>query len=42
MSTTVHSTAIVSPKAQLGDNVVVGPYAVIEDDVVIGSGTNIA
>jgi UDP-N-acetylglucosamine acyltransferase len=42
MSTTVHSTAIVSPKAQLGDNVVVGPFAVIEDDVVIGSGTNIA
>lgn len=42
MSTNVHSTAVVSPKAQLGDNVAVGPYTIVEDDVVIGSGTLIA
>ncbi|HYQ87160.1 MAG TPA: acyl-ACP--UDP-N-acetylglucosamine O-acyltransferase [Bacteroidota bacterium] len=42
MSVTVHSTAVVSPKAQLGDNVSVGPFTVIEDDVTIGSGTAIA
>jgi UDP-N-acetylglucosamine acyltransferase len=42
MNGSIHSTAIVSPKAQLGDNVVVGPYTVIEDDVVIGSATTLA
>ena len=42
MSVTVHSTAVISPKAQLGDNVSVGPFTVIEDDVTIGSGTAIA
>jgi UDP-N-acetylglucosamine acyltransferase len=41
MPTQVHSTAIVSSKAQLGDNVVISPYVVIEDDVVIGDGTSI-
>ncbi|MBW7887024.1 MAG: acyl-ACP--UDP-N-acetylglucosamine O-acyltransferase [Bacteroidetes bacterium] len=39
MSTTIHSTAIVSPKAQLGNGVTVDPYAIIEDDVMIGDGT---
>jgi UDP-N-acetylglucosamine acyltransferase len=42
MSTTVHATAIVSPKAQLGDSVSIGPYTIVEDDVVIGSGTTVA
>ncbi|OLD81758.1 MAG: acyl-[acyl-carrier-protein]--UDP-N-acetylglucosamine O-acyltransferase [Ignavibacteria bacterium 13_1_40CM_2_61_4] len=42
MSVTVHSTAVVSPKAQLADNVSVGPFTVIEDDVVIGAGTAVA
>jgi UDP-N-acetylglucosamine acyltransferase len=42
MSTSVHTTAIVSPKAQLGDNVTVGPYSIVEDDVTIGSGTTVA
>ena len=42
MSSTVHPSAIVSPKAQLGDNVCVGPFTIIEDDVVIGNGTTIA
>lgn len=32
----VHPTAIVSPKASLGENVTVGPYVVIEDDVAVG------
>jgi UDP-N-acetylglucosamine acyltransferase len=42
MSITIHTHAIVSPKAQLGENVTVGPFSIIEDDVVIGSGTTIA
>jgi len=37
----VHPTAIVSPRAALGRDVVVGPYAVVEDDVTIGDGTEI-
>lgn len=41
MSMTIDSHAIVSPKAQLGENVSVGPFAIIEDDVIIGSGTTI-
>lgn len=31
----IHSTAVVSPKAKIGENVKVGPYAVIGNDVVI-------
>ena len=41
MSTKIHPSAIVSPKAELAEGVIVGPCAVIEDDVVIGSGTKI-
>lgn len=41
MSTSIHSSSLVSPKAQLGENVTVGPFTVIEDDVVIGNGTSI-
>ncbi len=37
----IHPTALVSPKAQLGENVSVGPFAVIEEDVVIGDGTQV-
>jgi UDP-N-acetylglucosamine acyltransferase len=37
----VHPTAIVSPRAVLGSDVVVGPYAIVEDDVVVGDGTEI-
>ena len=37
----IHSTAIISNKADLADDVVVGPYAVIGDDVEVASGTQI-
>jgi len=39
MSTIIDSHALVSPKAQIGENVTIGPFSVIEDDVIIGSGT---
>lgn len=32
----IHSTAIVSPKAKIGDGVIVGPYSIIEDHAVLG------
>lgn len=35
----IHSTALVSPRAQLGSDVTVGPFTVIHDDVVVGNGT---
>jgi len=38
---TIHPTAVVSPKANLAEDVVVGPYAVIDGSVTIGAGTNI-
>ncbi len=34
---TIHPSAIVSAKANLGENVSIGPYAVIEGDVEIGN-----
>jgi UDP-N-acetylglucosamine acyltransferase len=37
----IHSTAIVSPRAELGENVTVGPYAVIEDNVQVGEGSTV-
>ncbi|MDH3441055.1 MAG: acyl-ACP--UDP-N-acetylglucosamine O-acyltransferase [Gammaproteobacteria bacterium] len=37
----IHSTAIISNKADLADDVDVGPYAVIGDDVEVASGTQI-
>ncbi|MFT5207367.1 MAG: UDP-N-acetylglucosamine acyltransferase [Candidatus Omnitrophota bacterium] len=36
-----HSTAIISPKARIDDDVEVGPFCIIGDDAVIGSGTKI-
>ena len=38
----IHSTAIVSPKAEIAADVEIGPYSIIGDDVQIGSGTTIA
>lgn len=34
--TQIHSTAIVSKKAKIADNVSIGPYSIVEDDVEIG------
>jgi len=39
MARTIHPSAIVSPKAELADEVVVGPHAAIDDHVTIGPGT---
>ncbi|MDQ1267266.1 MAG: Acyl-ACP--UDP-N-acetylglucosamine O-acyltransferase [Bacteroidota bacterium] len=40
-STVIHQTAIVSEKAQLGENVRIGPYSIIEEDVEIGDNCEI-
>ncbi len=37
----IHSTAVVHPEAEVGDDVVIGPYSVIGPNVRIGSGTRI-
>jgi UDP-N-acetylglucosamine acyltransferase len=37
----VHPTAVVSPRAVLGDGVVIGPLCVVGDDVEIGPGTRL-
>ncbi len=37
----IHSTAIVSPKAEIASDVEIGPFTIIEPDVVIGEGTKI-
>jgi UDP-N-acetylglucosamine acyltransferase len=41
MSTSIHPTAIVSPKARIGENVTIGPFCVVHDDVEIGAGTTL-
>jgi UDP-N-acetylglucosamine acyltransferase len=38
----IHKSAIVSPRAELADDVTIGPNAIIEEDVVIGAGSRIA
>ena len=35
----IHPTAVISPKAKLGENVSVGAYTVIEDGVIVGDNT---
>lgn len=37
----IHSTAIVEPKAEMGEGVEIGPYSVVEKGVIIGEGTKI-
>ena len=37
----IHETAIVHPKAEIGENVEVGAFSIIRDNVTIGSGTQI-
>ncbi|MES3021373.1 MAG: acyl-ACP--UDP-N-acetylglucosamine O-acyltransferase [Pseudomonadota bacterium] len=39
MATTIHPTAIVDPKARLGEGVAVGAYSLVGPDVTIGDGT---
>ena len=41
ISINIHPSAIINPKAQIGENVKVGPFVIIENDVVIGDGTEI-
>ena len=41
MNNNIHPTALVSSRAQLGENNNIGPYATIEDDVQIGSGNSV-
>lgn len=41
MRNDIHSTASVSPKAEIGEGVSIGQCAIIEDDVVIGDGCQI-
>lgn len=38
----IHSTAIVSSKAIIGEGVEIGPFSIVEDDVVIGDNTHLA
>ncbi|OGP88651.1 MAG: acyl-[acyl-carrier-protein]--UDP-N-acetylglucosamine O-acyltransferase [Deltaproteobacteria bacterium RBG_16_48_10] len=37
----IHPTAIIDPKAEIGEDVEIGPYSVIEKGVIIGEGTKI-
>src|SRR6266508_672353 len=37
----IHPSAIISPSADIGENVSIGPYSVIGDDVVIGDNVSI-
>jgi UDP-N-acetylglucosamine acyltransferase len=37
----VHASAVVSPRAALGEGVTVGPFAVISEDVSLGAGTSV-
>ena len=39
--TGIHATAIVDPRARVGEGVTIGPYTVVDGDVEIGSGTTI-
>ena len=37
----IHSTAIVSPRATIGDNVEIGAFSIVHDNVYVGEGTKI-
>jgi UDP-N-acetylglucosamine acyltransferase len=38
----IHPTAIISPRAEIAQDVKIGPYVFVEDDVVLGEGCEIA
>jgi UDP-N-acetylglucosamine acyltransferase len=38
----IHSSAIISPKAELGRNVSIGPYSIIGDDVILHDDVRVA
>ena len=38
---TIHPTALVDAKAQLGENVSIGPYSIVGPDVTLGDGTEL-
>jgi UDP-N-acetylglucosamine acyltransferase len=38
----IHPTAIISSKAEIGSNVTIGPYSVIGDDVILHDGVRVA
>lgn len=38
----IHTSAVVSPKAQIGSDVAIGPNTIVEDNVIIGDGCRIA
>ena len=41
MGTDLHPTAIVDPRAELGNDVTIGPYAVVGPSVTVGEGTSL-
>ncbi len=41
MPRTIHPTAIIDPRAEIGEDVLIGPYCIVEGDVVIGDGTQV-
>jgi UDP-N-acetylglucosamine acyltransferase len=41
MAAEIASTAIVSPRARIAENVSIGPFSIIEDEVEIGAGTHL-
>ncbi len=41
MSSTIHPTAIVDPKAQVGEGVKIGPFCLVGPDVVLGAGVEL-
>ena len=38
---TIHPSAVVSPRAQIGEDCFIGPYSVIGDEVSMGAGVRI-
>ncbi len=42
LTTTIHSSAIVDPGADIAEDVVIGPYAIVGPGVTIGAGTRVA